>query len=108
MLELGNLDVARDFSDVRSVADAYVRLLEAPAGLDGTFNISSGRAVSLGEVVEMVSDISDHEFDVRVNPSFVRADEVRTLAGSHAALERAIGPLQQIPLSDTLQWMLEE
>ena len=44
---------------------------------------------------------------VRVNPAFVRANEVRTLSGSAAKLESAIGPLESIPLENTLRWMLE-
>ena len=47
VIELGNLDVARDFSDVRTVAETYARLLETPRAIGGTFNICSGRAVSL-------------------------------------------------------------
>lgn len=107
LLELGNLDVARDFSDVRTVAQAYVRLLSAPAAIGGTFNICSGKAVALQEVVDLVERLSSHRFEVRVNPAFVRADEVRTLCGSAEKLEGVIGPLPAIPLEETLRWMLE-
>ena len=107
VVELGNLDVARDFSDVRTIADAYLRLLNEPAPIGGTFNICSGRAVSLKEVVELVSRLSGHKFEVQVNPAFVRADEVRVLCGSAGKLEGVIGPLKPIPLEDTLRWMLE-
>jgi nucleoside-diphosphate-sugar epimerase len=107
VLELGNLDVARDFSDVRTVADAYARLLSTPAAVGQTFNICSGHATSLQEVVELVSRISGQSFDVQVNPAFVRSNEVRTLCGSPSKLERAIGPLSRVPLEETLRWMLE-
>ena len=108
VIELGNLDVARDFSDVRTVADAYAKLLTEPAAIGETFNICSGRAVSLREVVEMVSELSGHPLEVRVNPAFVRANEVRTLCGSPDKLEQVIGPLDSIPLRQTLGWMLED
>lgn len=107
-IELGNLDVARDFSDVRGVVDAYARLLDAPAAVGGTFNICSGRATSLGDVIDLARKISGHEFAVRVNPTFVRPDEVRILCGSPAKLEQVIGPLDMPPLEDTLEWMLED
>lgn len=106
-IELGNLEVARDFSDVRSVVDAYARLLEAPQAIGGTYNISSGSAVSLSKMLELVSDLTGHHFEVRVNPALVRSEEVRTLAGSAAKLEGVIGKVAHIPLRDTLQWMLE-
>lgn len=108
VIELGNLDVARDFSDVRTVADAYARLLSAPEAIGGTFNICSGRAVSLGEVVDRVEQISGHHLDVQVNPAFVRSNEVRSLYGSATELESMIGPLKAITLDETLRWMIED
>jgi GDP-6-deoxy-D-talose 4-dehydrogenase len=107
VIELGNIDVARDFSDVRTVADAYARLLTTPAAIGETFNICSGRPVTLKEVIDLATQISGHRMDVRVNPAFVRANEVRTLSGSAAKLERTIGPLKDISLKDTLRWMIE-
>ena len=107
VMELGNLDVARDFSDVRVVADAYVRLLSTPAAVGQTFNICSGSAVSLHDVVDLVSSISGHRPEIRVNPAFVRGNEVSKLWGSPAKLESVIGPQKHFPLEETLRWMLE-
>lgn len=107
-IELGNLDVARDFSDVRGVVDAYARLLDSPAAVGGTFNICSGHATSLRDVIDAVKEISGHDLAVGVNSKFVRADEVRMLWGSPARLEQVIGPIGMPPLEDTLRWMLED
>jgi nucleoside-diphosphate-sugar epimerase len=106
-IELGNLHVARDFSDVRGVADAYARLLETPAAIGGLFNICSGHAVSLHEILGLAQQISGHALRVRVNPAFVRAGEVKSLCGSAARLKSVIGPLAMPPLDQTLRWMLE-
>jgi nucleoside-diphosphate-sugar epimerase len=107
VIELGNLDVARDFSDVRTVADAYVRLVSSRAAIGETFNVCSGRAVSLRQVMELVSRLSGHEPEIRVNPALVRENEVSTLWGSSAKLESVISPLKHIPIDETLRWMLE-
>lgn len=105
VIELGNIDVERDFSDVRRVVDAYRRLLDlAPAG--GVFNVCSGQAISLKSVIAMMEDIAGYRIEVRVNPAFVRANEVHRLQGNASRLEAAIGPLREIALRDTLQWML--
>jgi nucleoside-diphosphate-sugar epimerase len=104
VIELGNIDVERDFSDVRRVADAYRRLLDkAPAG--GVFNVCSGRAVSLKAVIAMMERIAGYTIEVRVNPAFVRANEVRRLQGDCTRLQAAIGTLDDIPLETTLRWM---
>ncbi|MFZ6641327.1 GDP-mannose 4,6-dehydratase [Undibacterium sp. TC4M20W] len=105
-IELGNLDVARDFSDVRTVATAYARLLEqAPAGQ--TFNICSGTAHTLRSVLQMASELAGYEIKVHVNPAFVRANEVHKLMGDGQRLQACIGGLPAIPLRDTLAWMLQ-
>ena len=108
VIELGNLDVSRDFSDVRMVVDAYARLLAEPNAIGGTFNICSGKAVSLREVIDLVEALSGRSFEVKVNPAFVRGKEVVSLCGSPASVETTIGPLNHICLEDTLRWMLED
>ena len=105
-IELGNLDVARDFSDVRTVVSAYKKLIElAPAG--ETFNVCSGEAVSLEGVLEMMATIAGYAIKVRVNPAFVRESEVKCLRGSNAKLINFIGDSASIPLGETLRWMFE-
>ena len=105
VLELGNLDVERDFSDVRTVADCYRRLLDANA-VGQVLNVCSGVGHTLRGVLQMASEITGHVPEIRVNPAFVRANEVQKLVGSRAALERAIGPVSGPSLRDTLRWML--
>jgi nucleoside-diphosphate-sugar epimerase len=107
VIELGNLEVTRDFSDVRVVADCYRRLLDCPAAVGQAFNICSGRAVSLAHVMDTMRSLSGHEMEVRVNPAFVRRNEVRVLLGSRARLESVVGRVNDIPIEQTLQWMLE-
>ena len=108
-IELVNLAVWRDFSDVRAVADAYGRLLDAPAAAVGaTVNLCSGHSHSLRDVIAMAQDITGHRIDVQVNPAFVRANEVKTLLGNPAQLHALIGAdWASPPLHDTLRWMLE-
>lgn len=103
-IELGNLDIARDFSDVRTVAASYRRLLAAsPAG--EAFNICSGQAHTLASVIATMEAIAGYRIEVRVNPAFVRKNDVLTLAGSNAKLQRLIGEVPVTPLPDTLRWM---
>lgn len=105
-IELGNLAIARDFSDVRMVAGSYRRLLAAaPRGQ--AFNVCSGRSHSLASVIRMMEEIAGYRIEVQVNPALVRANDVLTLAGDNARLAGTIGALHPIPLADTLRWMYE-
>lgn len=105
-IELGNLDVSRDFSDVRAVVSIYRELLESPVTGE-TFNICSGVGHTLTEVLEMMAEIAGYSIEVHVNPAFVRENEVKTLVGSNAKLRKAITVPPLIPLKSTLHWMFQ-
>lgn len=105
-IELGNIDVARDFQDVRFVADAYVRLLTASAS-GQTVNLCSGVSMSLTEVIDMMQGIANYRIEVKVNPAFVRGNEVARLTGDNRKLAALIGELDIHPLEWTLRWMYE-
>ena len=105
VIELGNLEVSRDFSDVRVIAHAYRRLLEErPSG--EIINICSGRATSLKKILGIAESITGHRIEVRVNPSFIRKNEIKSLWGDPGKLRSIIGQWDPLPLEDTLGWML--
>lgn len=106
VIELGNLNVIRDFSDVRSVVRCY-RLLIETTQRGEAFNICSGAGHSLLEIISMVKSLSGHNLDVVVNPAFVRSNDVHRLIGSSSKLEAVIGPVASIPIAETLKWMLD-
>jgi nucleoside-diphosphate-sugar epimerase len=105
-IELGNLFVQRDFGDVRSVADAYVglALAEAPPAL---VNICTGTVQSIGMIIDMLTAISGHSIDVRINPAFVRANDVAILGGDASRLRATLPDWQPRELQKTLAWMYE-
>ncbi len=105
-IELGNTDVARDFSDVRDIARAY-RLLAEERPLGEIFNLCSGEATALATCIGMASDITGHNIEVRVNPNFVRTNEVKTLRGCGKKLDSITGREQRYAIRDTLEWMLQ-
>jgi nucleoside-diphosphate-sugar epimerase len=106
IIELGNIDVWRDFTDVRALSKAYVALLQAkPVG--ETINVCSGRTYSLREAVALCEKISGHSLEIRVNPAFVRPNEVKSLCGDASKLRSTVGEWDTPPLEETLRWMLE-
>lgn len=106
VLELGNLDVARDFSDVRDVAEAYARLLDADAAVGKVVNVCSGAARSLRAILHAAFDIAGFAPEVVVDPALVRTNEVPRLAGDYGRLLSLTGFRPTIPIDDTLRWML--
>ena len=106
-IALGNLEVSRDFSDVRDIAKFY-RLIAEQHSEFKVLNMCSGSSVSLGTILEMATTISGHELEVEINPAFVRTNEVKTLCGDASSLEALIGTIPRTHFTDTLAWMLTQ
>ncbi len=106
-IELGNTDIVRDFSDVRDVVLAYLRLAQSPHS-GATVNIASGTAYALKEVLALIERITSHRLEVRINPAFVRKQDIIRLVGDPGPLEAMIGSYRQFGLEDTLTWMVNK
>jgi len=105
-IELGNINVLREYNDVRMVCEVYVNLLTS--GIKGeTYNICSGKAVSLSEIISTLEDLTNHKIKIRINQSLIRANEIEKLSGSSEKIENLIGPLKKYELKETFRWMIE-
>jgi len=107
VIELGNMTVQREYNDVRNVCDIYLALLEK-GRVEEIYNICSGRTLSLNLVMTQLKQITGKTMEVRVNPSFVRQNEIEVLAGNPEKLDLCTGKVNWRPLEDTLNWMLEK
>lgn len=111
VVELGNLHVEREFNDVRMVCDAYLALL-AHGQPGEVYNVCSGQPHTLRHVLDTLTDLTGHSLEAKVNPAFVRANEVHRLCGNpgklHAVCAQAGVHWQQPSLRDMLAWMLAE
>jgi GDP-4-dehydro-6-deoxy-D-mannose reductase len=101
VIRVGNLDARRDISDVRSVAEAYALLLRDPAA-SGTYNVCSGRAHRIGDLLDRLLALSDCEIEVEVDQERVRPNDIPLLCGSPARIERDLGWRAERPLEQTL------
>jgi GDP-4-dehydro-6-deoxy-D-mannose reductase len=108
VVRLGNVDAARDFTDVRDVVRAYVAALELPAGV---YNVCSGRSRSARELAGAVGRACGVAVRVEVDPARVRAHEVPEVRGSAQRLRAATGWGPEVPLEQTLadavEWWAE-
>jgi len=106
VLRVGDLEVERDLNDVRDVCRAYRRLLDAGVPV-GTYNVASGRAVTLSQVVELLVELAGAEVEVERNEARLRPADVRVLCGDPTKLRAATGWVPEIPLEQTLADALE-
>lgn len=105
-IELGNIDVSREFNDVGYVCEIYQRLLECEAHSE-VVNLCSSRGVKLLDVISMMNEIAGYEIEVKINPAFVRKDEIQSLTGSTKKLFEMIGEVEQKEFKETLVGILK-
>ena len=103
-IELGNTDIARDFSDVRDVAKAYEILLSS-ADDSGIYNICSSEAVTLKQIICICGDITGHKIKIKSNPEYSRENEIKILKGSNSKIKK-LGYIPEYSIEDTLKWMI--
>ncbi|MBW3553807.1 MAG: GDP-mannose 4,6-dehydratase [Gemmatimonadetes bacterium] len=106
VLRVGNLEIDRDFLDVRDAAAAYVALLEDPRA-EGVFNLCTGRACSLRHLLELLEDAVGVHPEIRVETERLRPAEIRSLVGSAAKLTAAIGWTPRHSLEDSVRTLVE-
>lgn len=104
-IELGNIEVWREYNDVRSVGSVYRKLLENKP-LNDVVNICSGKAYSLKEVIETISLMTQHNLNIKVNDDFIRTNEIERLAGDPDKLKSIIGDSKFFDMKETIHWMV--
>jgi GDP-4-dehydro-6-deoxy-D-mannose reductase len=106
VLNVGNLDAKRDFTDVRDMVRAYWLALEkCEAG--EAYNICTGRAWSIRDVLDLLLGMTKTRIEVRQDPARLRPSDVPILLGDATKFRRATGWEPTIPFEQTLRDMLE-
>lgn len=101
-IRVGNLDAARDFTDVRDVVRAYDLLLHHGAS-SGVYNIGRGVAQTLHDVLEMLRLMAHVPVPVEVDPARLRPSDVPLLVADISRLRAATGWTPQFSLAQTLR-----
>jgi GDP-4-dehydro-6-deoxy-D-mannose reductase len=106
-VEVGNLTVARDFSDVRDVTRAYVAAWRGGAAGE-VYNVCSGVARTAREILDALIRLSGVDANVAVRPERQRPVDVPLVVGSAAKLHAATGWSPMISWEQTLRDLLED
>jgi len=105
-LVVGDIDVSRDFSDVRDVIRAYAAMFRS--GRPGsTYNVCSGREVKIRWILGELCRIAGVDPEIRQNASRLRPNEQRRMVASHERLRADTGWEPSIPLETSLEQILE-
>lgn len=107
LLRVGNLEVVRDYTDVRDVVRAYWALLDrGDAG--GVYNVCSGRGVRLREMLDTLCELAGVEVEIEVDPERLRQADLPALVGDPGRLRAATGWEPRIELRQSLGELLAD
>ena len=105
VLNVGAIDVTRDFTDVRDVVQAYLALMER--GESGeAYNVCSGREYSIREILEELIRLAEVECRIIVDNARLRAVERKRNRGSFEKLAKCTGWNPRITLTESLRDVL--
>lgn len=106
VMMVGNLKAMRDFTDVRDVVRAYALL--AKYGKAGeTYNVGSGHAVEIREILNLIISHSNVKVEVKVDPNKIRPVDVPIIEADTSKLKELTGWEQRIPLKQTIYETME-
>ncbi len=106
VVRFGNLGARRDFTDVRDIVRAYVLLIEK--GVPGElYNVGSGQAVSIREILDKIIQFSDTPVSVEIDPAKMRPVDVHVIEADITKLKKCTGWFPVIPLETTLEETLD-
>ncbi|MEO0085383.1 MAG: GDP-mannose 4,6-dehydratase [candidate division WOR-3 bacterium] len=106
VIEMGNLDVRRDYSDVRDIVRAYGLALDRCSSGE-TYNVTSGQPVLLREAVDFLCSLARVRVKVRSSATHFRSRDIPLLTGDPAKFQAATGWQPQIHLHQTLTDLLD-
>jgi len=101
----GRLDAERDFLDVRDMARAYAAALGL--GESGTFNVGTGRAVAIAEILDTLLALARIPIRAELDPSRVRGGEPTRIALDATRFRQKTGWSPRITLADSLRDTLD-
>lgn len=106
IIYVGNLDAKRDFTDVRDIVRAYWLALEKCEPGE-VYNICSGKARSIREILETLIDMAKIGVEIRFDPTRMRPSDVPVLVGDSTKFREQTGWVPEIPYEQTLLDMLD-
>lgn len=106
ILTVGNIDVRRDFTDVRDVVRAYTALLEK-GRIGEVYNVCSGIGIRVSDMIRQFQSICTRDVAIEVDPARVRLGENPQVVGDSTKITRETEWIPQIPINQTIRNLLD-
>jgi len=107
VIKVGNLSAKRDFTDVRDIVKAYALLIQK-GKLGEAYNVGSGKAIAMQEILDMALFLAKTQIDVEQDPALMRVSDTPIIQADISRLTSVTGWKPEIPLCDTITDMLDD
>lgn len=101
-LHVGNINIERDYTDVRDLVDAFIALSNKGIGGE-VYNAGAGRAVRIGTIIDALEEISGKKAEIVVDQSRIRPIDTPKLESNNQKIEADTGWKANIDLRETIK-----
>lgn len=106
VMSIGNLDIVRDFSNVKDIVRAYRLILEHNDSKK-IYNVGSGKATALKDIMEYLCSLSKQPIELSVNPKLIRPVENQYICCDRSELTKDTGWEPEYDIFDTVKEIFE-
>jgi GDP-4-dehydro-6-deoxy-D-mannose reductase len=105
LIELGNVQARREFLNIKDIVNAYTLAIDRCVPGE-TYNIAGGQGYTIAEIVEIFARLAKKEFELKVNPTKMRKNDISVLLGDGGKFSRLTGWSPKVKVEKTVEDLL--
>ncbi|MBE0432179.1 GDP-mannose 4,6-dehydratase [candidate division WOR-3 bacterium] len=105
LIELGNIQAKREFLNIKDIVNAHAMALDKCVPGE-TYNIASGQGHTIAGLVDIFARLSKKEFELKVNPTKMRKNDILVLLGDGSKFSRLTGWSPKVKIEKTIEDLL--
>lgn len=107
VINVGNLNVSRDFSSVKDIVSAYKMIIESDKE-DEIYNIGQGKAYLLKDILNYIISLSTKEININIDSSLIRSNDNSIICCNNKKIRDEIGWVPKIDIYDEIKQIYED
>jgi len=106
VINVGDITVKRDFTDVRDIVRAYLLALQK-CKFNEVYNVCSGKSYQIKQILDILLGFTDKNIEIKSDASKMRKSDIKELVGDNSKFSKITGWKPEIQLEETLKDVLD-
>ena len=103
VIKVGNIQTRRDYTDVRDIVNAYVKLIQANRLQYSTYNVCSGKSLSGNDILDQLKTAMNRpEIEFEIDPSLIRPTDIKEIVGNSKRLQEEVDWMPTFTINQTI------